>query len=87
MILITHLAFRRAANREGRSITRFAPPGPWSTLLGLAALLGVLASTWWIPDFHVTLLAGPPWLVFITVCYVIWRKLQPQKSNRETSHG
>lgn len=87
MILITHLAFRRTANREGRTITRFAPPGPWSTLMGLAALLGVLVSTWWIPDFHVTLLAGLPWLLFITVCYVIWRKMNSEKPDRETSHG
>ncbi len=74
MILATHIAFRRATSRANRQIVRFAPPGPWSSLFGLAALLGVLASTWWVPSFHVTLLAGPPWLAFITVCYLIWRK-------------
>jgi len=77
MILATHLAFRRATSRANRQIVRFAPPGPWSSLFGLAALLGVLVSTWWVPSFHVTLLAGPPWLAFITLCYLIWRKTHP----------
>jgi amino acid transporter, AAT family len=69
MILLTHLAFRRTTSRAGKNILRFAPPGPWSSLFGLIALLGVLISTWWVPDFHITLLAGPPWLLFITACY------------------
>ncbi len=69
MILLTHLAFRRATSRAGKNILRFAPPGPWSSLFGLIALLGVLISTWWVPSFHITLLAGPPWLLFITICY------------------
>jgi AAT family amino acid transporter len=72
MILATHLAFRRAIARAGKTILRFAPPGPWSSLFGLIALLGVLISTWWVPDFHITLLAGGPWLVLITLCYLVW---------------
>jgi amino acid transporter, AAT family len=76
MILATHLAFRRAMSRANKKIVRFAPTGPWSSLLGLVALLGVLASTWWVPSFHVTLLAGPPWLAFITLCYLMWKKAQ-----------
>jgi amino acid transporter, AAT family len=74
MTLATHLAFRRATSRAHRKILRFAPPGPWSSLFGLAALLGVLISTWWIPSFHITLLAGPPWLAFISLCYLVWKK-------------
>ena len=77
MTLLTHLGFRRISARTGETIVRFAPPGPWSSLFGLVALLGVLISTWWLPDFHVTLLAGPPWLAFITLCYLVWRKFNP----------
>ncbi len=80
MILITHLAFRRANARAGRPILRFAPPGPWSSLFGLAALLGVLLSTWWVPRFRVTLRAGPPWLAFLTLCYLVWRKTRSRRS-------
>jgi L-asparagine transporter-like permease len=77
MILMTHLAFRRANARAKKNILRFAPPGPWSSLFGLIALVAVLISTWWVPSFHVALLAGPPWLVFITVCYLAWRRANP----------
>jgi AAT family amino acid transporter len=77
MILATHLAFRRATGREGRDILRFAPRGPWSSLFGLIALIGVLISTWWVPSFHIALLAGPPWLIFITLCYLVWRRANP----------
>ena len=74
MTLATHLAFRRATSRANRQILRLAPPGPWSSLFGLAGLLGVLISTWWVPSFHITLLAGLPWLAFITLCYWGWKK-------------
>jgi L-asparagine transporter-like permease len=80
MILLTHLAFRRANARMGNKVLRFAPAGPWSSLFGLGALLGVLISTWWVPGFRVTLKAGPPWLAFITVCYFVWRKAHSRKT-------
>jgi amino acid transporter, AAT family len=74
MTLATHIAFRRATARANRKILRFAPPGPWSSLFGLIALVAVLVSTWWVPSFHVTLLAGPPWLAFISLCYLVWKR-------------
>ena len=80
MTLATHIAFRLRIVKENRAIARIAPLGIWSSIFGILALLAVLVSTWWIPDFHVALLSGPPWLVFLTVCYFIWRKFQPPKS-------
>jgi amino acid transporter, AAT family len=80
MTLATHIAFRLRRAKENRTIARIAPLGIWSSAFGILALLAVLASTWWIPDFHVALLSGPPWLVFLTVCYFIWRKLGSSKS-------
>jgi len=85
MILITHLAFRRANARAAKPVWRFAPPGPWSSLSGLVALLGVLISTWWVPGFRVTLLAGLPWLVFITLCYGVWSRAN--RNNRAACHS
>jgi len=88
MILVTHLGFRRTVEKQKRKIAWLAPKGPWSSLLGIAALLAVLASTWWIPDFHVTLLTGPPWLVFLTLCYFMWRKFRSRGGSEETiTHG
>lgn len=79
MILVTHLAFRRANSRAGKSILRFAPSGPGSSLFGLICLMGVLISTWWVPGFRITLLSGPPWLVFISLCYLVWRRAHLHK--------
>ena len=88
MTLATHIAFRLRMAKENRAIARIAPLGIWSSIFGILALLAVLASTWWIPDFHVALLSGPPWLVFLTVCYFIWRKLGSPKSDAGAApHG
>lgn len=86
--LATHIAFRRKMSREGRRIIQIGPRGMWSSAAGIAALVAILISTWWIPDFHLALLAGPPWLVFLTVCYFIWRKFRsPQSAAGAAPHG
>jgi len=76
MIFVTHLAFRRRTASAAVPPRRFAPPGPWSSLAGLAALTAVLVSTWWIPGMRITLGAGLPWLVFISLCYLLWVRLR-----------
>jgi L-asparagine transporter-like permease len=48
--------------------------------VGFAGVLAVLISTWWVPGFRITLLAGVPWLLFITVCYFVWRRARSQVS-------
>jgi amino acid transporter, AAT family len=73
MIFVTHLGFRRRTANDPL-ILRFAPPGPWSSLFGLVALLAVLISTQWVPDLRITLRGGLPWLGFITLCYFVWVK-------------
>jgi amino acid transporter, AAT family len=77
MTLLTHLAFRRFHERQGKPYLRFGPSGPWVSLLGFAGVLAVLVSTWWVPGFRITLQAGVPWLAFITVCYFVWRGARP----------
>lgn len=87
MIFVTHLAFRRQTSRWPTPPARFAPRGPWSSVLGLTALTAVLISTWWVPDLRITLIAGVPWLVFITLCYLVWRKAQTPKNSNGASYG
>ncbi len=80
MIFLTHLRFRsRYRGAAGRAPARFAPPGPWSSLFGFAALFAVLLSTWKIPALQITLKAGLPWLALISLCYLGWVKAQPRK--------
>jgi amino acid transporter, AAT family len=86
MTLLTHLAFRRFHKRQARPYLQLGPPGPWASLLGLGGVLAVLVSTWWVPGFRITLLAGVPWLLFITVCYFVWRGTRPRMSVGGESH-
>ena len=86
MTLLTHIAFRRRAARDGRAIVKIAPLGIWTSVAGILALSAVLVSTWWIPDFHVTLLAGPPWLVFLTACYFIFSSFGPRPAAAGAAH-
>ncbi len=72
MTLLTHLAFRRFHKRHARPYLRLGPPGPWASLVGLSAVFAVLVSTWWVPGFRITLLAGVPWLAALTLGYWLW---------------
>jgi amino acid transporter, AAT family len=74
MIFVTHLAFRRKTSKWPRPPVRFAPRGPWTSLFGFTALAAVLVSTWWIPGLRITLTAGIPWLLFISLCYLVWKR-------------
>jgi amino acid transporter, AAT family len=76
MIFVTHLFFRRRTSNLAQPPMRIAPRGPWSSLFGLATLTAVLISTWWVPGLRITLIAGVPWLVFISLCYLVWRKFR-----------
>jgi L-asparagine transporter-like permease len=76
MTLLTHLAFRRFHKQHASPYLRLGPPGPWASLAGLAGVLAVLVSTWWVPGFRITLMAGIPWLASITIGYWIWSRVK-----------
>jgi len=84
MIFVTHLAFRRQTAGWANPPLRLAPRGPWSSLLGFIALTAVLISTWWVPGLRITLIAGVPWLGFISLCYLVWRKVHSGKIPAES---
>jgi len=86
--LLTHLAFRRYHHRHAKAYLQLGPAGPWASLAGVIAVLAVMLSTWWVPGFRITLLAGVPWLAVLTVCYFGWRRAYPRVSARgESSRG
>jgi amino acid transporter, AAT family len=88
MIFVTHLAFRRRTANWPKPPVRFAPDGPWSSLIGFIALTAVLISTWWVPGLRITLIAGVPWLAFISLCYLCWRKTHsPEAPLEVVNHG
>jgi L-asparagine transporter-like permease len=81
MTLLTHLAFRRFHKQHAKPYLQLGPSGPWTSLAGLVAILAVMTSTWWVPGFRITLLAGLPWLAILTVCYFVWRGTASRKSS------
>lgn len=72
MIFVTHLVFRR--KYKGPLVVR-APGYPWASVFGLAALLAITVSTWWVPGLRITLAAGLPWMAIISVCYLVWARM------------
>jgi amino acid transporter, AAT family len=72
VILLTHLAFRRALGTERIAQLpmrlRFCP---FSTWLGMVALLGVAASTFYVEGLQYTVPAFAPFLLLISLAY--WR--------------
>lgn len=70
MIFITHLAFRRKWEAAGNPRPQVRLFGyPYTTLLGIAAITAIMTTTWWVEGMRVTLIAGVPWLAFLTVAY------------------
>jgi L-asparagine transporter-like permease len=73
MIFVTHLSFRKYRRiHGGRQLPVKMPLFPWTTIAGGAAVLAIILSTWWMEGMRVTLEAGIPWLLFLTVLYYAW---------------
>lgn len=80
MTLVTHLAFRRHHRLHAKPYLQLGPAGPWASLAGFAAVLAVMVSTWWVPGFRITMLAGVPWLAFLTAGYYLWSRSRGRSS-------
>jgi AAT family amino acid transporter len=84
VILLTHFAFRRTLGPERVAQLpmrlRFFP---YSTALGIAALLGIAASTFYVDGLQYTVPAFAPFLLLISLSYwLIRRKSVPPNANR-----
>src|SRR3974390_1369418 len=74
MIFITHLYFRSKWDASGRPRLPVRMIGyPWTSLLGIAAILAIIGTTWWIEGMRVTIIAGLPWLAVLTAAYFLVR--------------
>jgi L-asparagine transporter-like permease len=72
MIFVTHLRFRPLWEASGLPRLPVRMIGyPYTSLLGTAAILAILATTWWVEGMRVTLIAGVPWLGLLTAAYYI----------------
>jgi AAT family amino acid transporter len=83
MIFITHLFFRRKWESSGRPRLPVRMIGyPYTSLLGMAAVIAIMATTWWIQGMRVTIIAGLPWLGALTVAYFLVRRRQTRCGER-----
>jgi L-asparagine transporter-like permease len=75
LVFITHLRFRRVWQREGgEALPVRMPLYPYSSILGAGLLVAILATTWWVEGMRPTLVAGVPWLVLLSLGYVVWKQ-------------
>lgn len=80
MIFVTHLFFRKKWNESnGHKLPVRMIGYPYLTIFGALLLATVVLSTWFSPDFRATLTLGFPWLIFITICYFLWKKANGKK--------
>jgi L-asparagine transporter-like permease len=74
IIFITHLAFRKKWSGPPLPVRMFGYP--WTSLMGTAAILAIMATTWWTEGMRVALVAGIPWLGVLTVAYSLVSRRQ-----------
>jgi L-asparagine transporter-like permease len=58
------------------------PLFPFTTILGAAAVLAIMVSTWWMEGMRVTLEAGIPWLLVLTAIYGVWARRDRRSTDR-----
>ena len=78
VILVTHIAFRRAIGpARVADLPMRLPFFPYSSLAGIIALLGIVASTFYVEGLRYTVPAFAPFLLLITLAYWIFRRKMP----------
>ena len=68
-ICVTHLLFRRRCAAEGRATKFRSPLYPWTNLLSLFFLAGVIFFMAQVPDMQLAVLFLPAWLLVLFVGY------------------
>lgn len=76
--LAAHIAFRRQASREELAALPFrAPGGLWMSVIGFVGIAVAIGTTWWVPQTRITIVSGVPYLVLLSLGYVVvgkrWR--------------
>jgi L-asparagine transporter-like permease len=84
MIFVTHLVFRPAWLRTGRTLPIKMIGYPFTSILGVIAMLAIMVTTVWSPDraFSLALPVGLPFLLLITIAYFVWRWQFGRKSKQ-----
>ncbi|UKA58379.1 amino acid permease [Arthrobacter sp. FW306-2-2C-D06B] len=74
MIFVTHLAFRRAAKRDGTALSyklRLYPAASWA---GAILMVAIMVTTLFVEAFRMTLIFGVPFALGIVILYFVLKK-------------
>jgi amino acid transporter, AAT family len=75
IIFVTHLYFRAKWDASGGRRLPVRMIGyPYTSLAGAGAILGIMATTWWVEGMRVTLIAGVPWLVALSAAWFLVKR-------------
>ena len=81
MIFVTHIYFRRKWDAGGNRKLPVRMIGyPYTSILGALLVAGIITTTWWVDGMRPTIYSGLPWLAFISVVYLVWRRADGQRA-------
>jgi histidine transporter len=73
--LASHIAMRkRLSSQQVAALPMRAPGGAVASLMALAAITLIVISTWWVPQSRITIVSAGPYLLFLTIFYVLMKK-------------
>lgn len=72
VIFVTHLFFRK--KYRGPRLPVRLIGYPYTSLLGAAAIVAILATTWFVDGMRPAIAAGVPWLALLSVAYFFARR-------------
>jgi L-asparagine transporter-like permease len=78
IILISHLRFRRAHKPADLAVRM--PLFPAIQFAGLGLLAALLVTMGLDKDWNVSWIVGVPWLILLTLCYFIWKRVGPSQT-------
>jgi len=83
MIFITHLFFRR--QHRGQVLAFRMWGFPVTSLAGAGLMAAALVTTYFTPEFRMTLLCGVPFMVALLAVYGVWYRRQAHANQALTS--
>ncbi|MED3718104.1 amino acid permease [Geobacillus thermodenitrificans] len=85
MVFVSHLFFRNKWNQmNGRPLPIKMIGFPYLTILGGVLLLSLMITTWFTP-FKTMLQFGIPWLLLLSIAYVLWKRVHTTYHNATPS--
>jgi amino acid transporter, AAT family len=84
MIFVTHLFFRRRRDALGLPPSPVRMIGyPYTSILGAGLIAAILGTTWWVEGMRIAVIVGIPWLILLTVVYLLAERGRRHREKRE----